>query len=125
MTLIVNKTATYTRFIVTQYESNAVTTGSTIELFNRATNVNYTYALPADSSAYPSRYQEYILPTTTFSALTEGVYSFNILDGSGNGTESGLLKVIPEIFTQQGKVNSRYIYIPTSATDDDFIVYQK
>lgn len=119
MTLVLNKGEVNTKWVVTTYEMNPITTGSTIELINVATNVNSTYALPTDSSPYPSRYQEYNLTTSDYSGLTAGIYSYVIKDSTSATTETGLLKVINN---DDNPVDS-YVVLSGSSTDNDYIEY--
>lgn len=123
--LVINKSNTSTRFITTLTEVNANTSGSTIELFNSFTNVNSVFALPLDSSAYPTRFNQFDILTNTFSAITEGTYIYTIKDSTSGITETGLLKVVSDVLTQQEEVDSNYTYIATTSSDDDFIVYKK
>lgn len=122
--LVINKSSITTKLITTVSEINVVTSGSTIELFNQSTNVTTVFNLPADSSAYPSRCNEFLITTSTFSALTKSIYSYKIKDSNGFTTETGLLKVVDDIRTEQEEVDSNYVYIEPSEEADDFIVYK-
>ncbi len=123
--LVINQSDITTKFIVTVSEINTITTGSTLELFNQFTNVSTTYNLPADTSAYPTRYNEFVYSSSTFSGLSIGTYTYTIKDTSGVTTETGLLKVVGDVLTPQEQVNDIYTYITPSTTDDDFIVYEQ
>lgn len=117
MTLTLNKGEVQAKWVVTAYEMNPITTGSTIELFNVATNVSSTYALPADISPYPARYQEYQITTADYSGLTAGVYSYVLRDSGSGTTETGLLRVIDNDLAPMAD----YVYIQGADTDDDYI----
>lgn len=123
--LTINQSDISTRFIVTVSEINTVTSGSTLELFNQFTNVSTTYNLPADTSAYPTRYNEFVFSSSTFSGLSTGTYTYTIKDSTSATTETGLLKVVGDVLTQQELVDDIYTYIQPSSTDDDFIVYEQ
>lgn len=123
--LVINQSDITTKFIVTVSEINTITTGSTLELFNQFTNVSTTYNLPADTSAYPTRYNQFVYSSSTFSGLSIGTYTYTIKDTSGGTTETGLLKVVGDVLTPQEQVNDIYTYITPASTDDDFIVYNK
>lgn len=116
---MLNKAETSTKWVVTTYEMNPNTTGSTIELFNVATNVTSSHALPADSSPYPARYQEYQITTADYSGLTAGVYSYVIRDATSGTTETGLLRVVDNSLSP----SDNYVFITGSTTDDDYIEY--
>jgi hypothetical protein len=124
MTLLLNKADVTTKWVLTTYEVNTITTGSTIELVNQATNVSVTYQLPVDSSVYPDRYQEFNVNTNTFSGLSVGVYAFQVKDSGNNVVESGLLKVVDGVYTPSQEVANQYTYITPDPTADDFIEYQ-
>ncbi len=123
--LVINKSDSTTRFIITITEVNPVTTGSTIDLVNQFNNVNYSFELPSDSSLYPNRYNQFDFSTETFSGLTDATYTYTIKDSNSQTTETGLLKVVSDVKTSQEQVDDRYIYIPSIPTDDDFIVYNQ
>lgn len=122
--LVIDKSISATTFIVTVSEVNDITTGSTLNLFNRYTNVEYVFNLPNDSSSYPVRYNKFVMDTNTFSGLSEGVYNFTIEDSTSGVTESGLLKVVDEIYTPEQQVQNNYVFIPSTSADDDYIVYE-
>jgi len=122
MTLTINLSLSAQTFIVTCSEINPITTGSTIYLVNQYSNTTNTYNLPDDSSPYPDRYNQFILPTSTFSGLTDGTYTFIIFDSGGNVTERGLLKVIDLKETTEQEIDNQYIFIASDSTDDEFIV---
>jgi hypothetical protein len=124
MTLNIDLSNSATTFIVTCTEINPVTSGSTLELNNLSTNVSYSFILPDDSSSYTTRYNQFDLPTSTFSGLTEGTYSFQIKDSNEGITEEGLLKVINGIYTPDEEVDNNYVFIPSTDEDDDYIVYE-
>ena len=122
--LVIDKSQPNTRFIVTLTDVNPITSGSTINLFNLATNVDTTYDLPFDGSLYPNRYNQFDFSTSTFSALTEGYYTYAINDVSGGTTELGMLKVDDIVQSIEEDIKAVY-FIPTgSTTQDDYIVYQ-
>lgn len=122
--LIINKSESITKLIVTVSEINVVTTGSTIELFNQYTNVNNSFNLPVDSSNYLERFNQFNLNTSIFSGLTVGTYTYTIKDSTSSCTETGLLKVVDDVLTVQEQIDENFIYIEPSSTDDDFIIYQ-
>jgi hypothetical protein len=121
--LVIDKSLSGNTLLVTVSEVNDITSGSTLHLFNRYTNVSVVYNLPNDTSEYPKRYNKFELPTLTFSGLSEGTYSYEIKDSLSGITESGVLKVINEKLTPKQKVDDNYIYIPSTSLDDDYIVY--
>ncbi len=122
--LLINKANINTQLITTVSEINAVTSGSTLELFNVFTHVTSVFNLPTDSSIYPTRYNSFVLPTTTFSALTNNIYNYTIKDSTSGITETGILKVIAEELTEEELVDSLYTYITPAETDDDYVVYE-
>lgn len=119
--LVINKSDSTTKLIVTVAEINPVTSGSTLELTNQESNVTTTYQLPDDSSMYPERYNLFELPTDSFSGCSIGIYTYKVMDESGSTTETGLLKVV-----EQGtpELQDDYVFIQPQDADDDFIVYQ-
>lgn len=125
--LIVDKSQTNTKFICTLYEMNPVTTGSTLEVYNTFDNTTFQFTLPADTSLYPDRYNEFIFSTTTFSGLSEGQYTYTIKDASGNTTEVGCMVVDNVIQSTQDDVDDWYVIHANinQSTDDDYIVYNK
>jgi ubiquitin C-terminal hydrolase len=124
MMLIINKSEPQTKLITTCSEINPVTTGSTLEVFNLASNVTNTYSLPNDTSEYPERYNLFEVATSTFSGLTQGHYKFKIKDSQSATTESGLLRVITEIQTPDEKIESEFVFIKSNETEDDYIIYE-
>ena len=123
--LVIKKSDTTTRLIITLSEINVVTSGSTLELFNSFTNVSSSFVLPSDSSAYPERFNQFDISTNFFSTLTEGTYTYTIKDSTSGITETGLLKVVSDVLTPQEQVDDTYLYIPSLPSSDDFIVYKK
>jgi len=121
--LIINKGHINTSLIATLSESNPVTTGSTLLLEDQFTNVSTTFALPIDSSPYPSRYNQFDFVTTFFSGLSESTYTYTVKDANGNVTETGLLKVVADVLDQD--LSDEYVFISPTSPDDDFIVYNK
>ena len=121
MTVTLNLSDTQMTFISTSFEVNPVTSGSTLVIFNKYTNVQYEYELPNDSSPYPDRYNEFIVETSVFSGLTPGQYTFKIKDSINNVTETGMLKVIKESLTPEN--GNDFIYIQQTENDDDYLVY--
>lgn len=117
MTLTLNKGDISTKWVVTIYEMNPNTSGCSIELYNVATNVSMSFSLPDDSSPYPDRYQLYIVDTSDYSELKNGIYTFNIKDSDGVIVESGLLRVLEN---NESPV-SDFVFIESEATDDDYI----
>lgn len=123
--LVLNKNAPTIKLILTVYEINTVTTGSTLWLFDPYSNKTFSYQLPVDSSLYPERFNQFIVSGSTFSGLTIGSYNYSIKDGAGNVTETGMLKVTDNDYTVAETVAAEYVYITNGETDDDFIVYNK
>lgn len=124
MTLLIDKSKNNTRLILTATESYSGFTGAILQAFNEATNVELEISLPDDSSAYPDRYNEFNIPTSTLSGLTVGTYSYTIKSNEAIDIEHGILKVVDEALTPQGEVDSTYTFITPDDTADDFIVYQ-
>lgn len=122
MTIIVNDALMTTRILCTVSELDAVTSNCVLKVFNPYTNVSTQYNLPDDSSPYPDRYNEFLVPTSAFSGLSSGVYDFKILDSNSGTTETGLLRVVSSIQTPDQEVEEDYI-IPADDADE-YLVYQ-
>ena len=118
MTILIDKSQPSTRVIVTVSEVNPVTTGSTLVIINTYTNHQSEIALPVDGSPYPNRYNDFTISASTYSGLSEGSYSYKILDSTSATTETGLLRVVSSVQTIDERVEDTYI-IP----DNDGIEY--
>ena len=83
-------------------------------------NKSYSIVLPANTSAYPFRYDRYVI--TTFDDYQVGTYSYSIVERNSSTLaeiqilEVGLLKVISDP-TQE------FLTVTEPETDDDFLVY--
>ena len=126
MTIEINKSQSgNTRILLTITEGNTGTTttsGLTLQLESIYSNQNYEFSLPNDSSLYPARYNQYEMPITTFSGLTEGKYEYNILS-SGSTIETGIMNLIDYTGTSETYYTNQYKSLPNTQADDDYIVY--
>ena len=125
MTIEINKSLTgNTSFVFTISENNPdiVTSGLTLNLKNLFDNTDSQISLPDDSSEYPSRYNKYVLPISTFSGYSEGKYEYKI-EVSGRIIETGILNITSYTGSSSTEWTSNYQSLPTTEADDDYIVY--
>lgn len=102
--------------------TSGVTSGCSINIFNRFTNVSTVIPLGDDTSLYPERINEYEITEQSYSGLSTGKYSFTITNADDILVEEGMLEVVETIQTQQQRVDNTYSYIPPTAAEDDYIV---
>jgi hypothetical protein len=112
MTLSLDLSQPQTVFFVTS-------SGGTLDLFDKSSNVSSSFILTGSSSEFPDRYFKYEVSTDTLTGITEGTYKYTI------GAASGLLKVVNEVLTPTQEVNANYIYVQESDSSDDYIVYRQ
>jgi hypothetical protein len=124
--LIVDRSISDTKFICTLYDVNPIVTGSTLEMHNTYDNTDYVIELPVDSSDYPDRYQEFIIPTSSFSGMPLGQYVYTVKDANGSVTETGSMVIDNKVQTSELYVQDAYVVHSNISTsdDDDFIVYE-
>ena len=102
--------------------TSGVTTGCSINIFNRFTNASTTITGLTDTSLYPERINEYTLSASSYSGLSAGKYSFTITNIDDIIVEEGILQVTEVIQTQEERVADNWNWIPPTSTDDDYIV---
>lgn len=121
--LVFDKTQTsYT--IITTVSEKSITVGNelVLKLHSRFSNVSFSLILPASISAYPKRFDKFII--TEFEDYPVGIYNYSIVERipisliEVQTLEIGLLKVIDT------PVNV-FVSIDKPETDDDFIVYSQ
>ena len=104
------------------------------------TNKSYSFDLPANTSPYPSRYDEFVLAMAAYAeedyseedymvdgmgSCESGLYNYKIIETTTSKIcEVGLLKIVESIKTEQQELNDTYTVIEPEATDDDYIVYE-
>lgn len=124
MTLLVDKSLSTVRLILTATESLNEFGDVELRLVNEATNVGHVISLHEDISLFPDRYNEFNEPIEAFSGLSVGVYTYQLYSSENQILETGLLRVVDSIQTPQEEMASTYTYITPADTDDDFIIYQ-
>lgn len=120
--IVINKSNINQSLIFTLSEINSVITGSILYLFDVTTNKDYQYNLPADVSAYPTRFNQFNFVTTAFNSLSAGIYKYTVKDSTSAITETGLVKVVDDVQSSVEEVSSKYTYITPASIDDDYIV---
>jgi hypothetical protein len=121
--IIIEKSLSANTIYATCYEVNTgVTSGCSINIFNRFTNVSTTIPLGDDTSLYPERINEYEITEESYSGLSAGKYSFTITNTDDIVVEEGMLQVTELIQTQEERVADTWNWIPPTALDDDYIV---
>jgi hypothetical protein len=121
--IIIEKSLSANTIYATCTEINTgVTSGVSINIFNRFTNVSTTISGLTDTSLYPERINEYTLSASSYSGLSTGKYSFTITNIDDIVVEEGMLQVTELIQTQEQRVADTWAWIPPTSTDDDYIV---
>ncbi|MBS1632684.1 MAG: hypothetical protein JST10_08940 [Bacteroidetes bacterium] len=118
--LIIDRSTSQSRFLVTQSEVND-SLATSLNLFNRATNKEYTFELPEDTSPYPDRFNEYIFDNAVFAELPQGLYSFVITDDQNSIKERGLLQVQND--STPYSVDD--VFVSIESQDQPIVAYEK
>ena len=122
--ILLNKSLSAQTIFVTAYEITPdVTTGMTLSLFNLYTNVSSVLTLGNDISLYPERINEYLI-LGSISGYSVGKYSFQVFNGSDIMVEEGICEIRDNVLTPTQEVDEQYTFIPPTATDEDYLVYQ-
>jgi len=123
--IILEKSLPINNIYVTCSEiSNNIYSGMTLNIFDRYTNVETTLLLDVDTSNYPERINKYKV-ISPISGLTNSTYSFQVKNSTNIVCEEGMLQIVNSLLTPEQKLDSNYSYIPSTITDDDFIVYNQ
>ncbi len=116
--LLIDKTQLQSRLIVTVSENTTVVDPVYILiLFSEYTNKTFTYPLPANTSAFTDRYDEFYITLN----VDPGVYTYTINELTDGIVEQGLCKVID---ATSEDYNEGIISITPPETQDDLIFYK-
>lgn len=118
--LVIDRENPTQRFVVTATQYGL--SGSTIEILSDYSKVSHSYNLPANTSDWQGRYDEYVFNTDIFSGLTNGLFSYTIKSGDV-AIEVGMLKVVDKLESQDQRTGEIYQSVQDSSSDDDFLIY--
>ncbi|RZK12914.1 MAG: hypothetical protein EOO46_01380 [Flavobacterium sp.] len=126
--LIINKEYQNHSIVVTVSDMNtAINPLYRMDIESDFTNKEYSVQLSANTSPFPSRYDEFIIQNEAVEDFETGVYKYSIVETtSGSICEVGMLKIVDNLksFQQEMEATS-VVYKPSDSSADDFIVYKK
>lgn len=118
--LIVDLNKSDARFIVTVTEATTVTSPVyTMMVESPFMKGTYHMALPANTSPYKQRYDEFFINTSEFAGFGLGLYAYTITELTDGVVEEGVLL----IKNSDPLLANPYTVITPNESDDDFIVY--
>jgi hypothetical protein len=122
--MIIQKYLSANTIYITANEINTgVTSGVSMVLFNRATNVETTISGLSDSSIYPERVNIYTLSASSYSGLCTGKYSYKIKTSTDILVEEGIVDIREEILTPTQSVDNTYTFITGNSIDNNYLVF--
>jgi hypothetical protein len=117
--IVIDKATETTRLIFTLTEKTDVENPIyTLVLHSPYTNKTYSLELPANTSQYKERYDEFILDTEIFKDMESGSYYYSVLEGE----PSEVIQIGLATIVQPNEPD--FITVNESETTDDYIVYE-
>lgn len=118
--LVIDKKARTVRFILTLSEKVESFDNVQMEIVSPYSNTALAIGLTTNISTYPTRYDEFQFPISTFESLKGGKHLYNVKDGS-EFIERGVLMVLDN---ENTVAQSEYISIEPDESDDDYLVLE-
>jgi hypothetical protein len=121
--LIINKELDTVRLIVTvSTEMDNPENGFRLSIHSPFTNKDYSIILPANSSLFPERFDEFLVDSDEFSEMEPGEYRYSIYEYSVEDVkllEKGLLRVE----STQEQSAGEFTFPEPTPQEDDFVIY--
>ena len=120
--LLINKQLQSTRFIVTSTAIVNLSAVATLVLYNNFDKKTATYLMTNNTSLFQERYNEFVFNTSIFIDLPVGFYRYKIVDGD-DVKSFGVLKVVDNTNSVDDVIDTMYLTVTPTETDDDIITY--
>lgn len=121
--LFVSLNESVIRLILTISERMVESSGTlSMVIYSPFTKRSFNLELPENSSAYPNRYDEFIISKNDFPVKEEGIYQYTVYDSLGNALENGSMKVLK---TNKHIEGDSYISPSLPDVFNDFLVFDK